>query len=76
MKSKEYWKQWMKAAGVRAVKTMAQAFIALTGTAVVMKDVDWFMVLSASALSGIVSLVTSLAGLPEIKVPEKPEEEE
>ena len=61
------WKKWSKAAGVRAVKTMAQTAVATIGTTAVMSAVDWRMVLSASVLSGILSLLTSLAGLPEVK---------
>lgn len=63
-------KQWIKAAGMRAVKTVAQAAIAMIGTAAVMGQVDWGMVASAAALSGVLSLLTSIAGLPEIKVEE------
>lgn len=59
-------KQWLKAAGVRAVKTMAQTFIASAGTSAVMADVNWQMVLSASVLAGLLSLATSVAGLPEV----------
>lgn len=59
-------KEWIKAAGIRAVKTMAQAAIAMIGTSVVMSDVDWKMVVSATILSGILSILTSLAGLPEV----------
>lgn len=62
-------KQWLKAAAVRAVKTMAQSAIAMIGTSVVMSDIDWKLVLSASIVAGILSILTSLAGLPE--VPEK-----
>lgn len=68
--NKRDWKQWIKAAGVRAVKTVAQAAIAMIGTAAVMGQVDWCMVASAAALSGVLSLLTSIAGLPEIKVEE------
>ncbi len=60
-------KRWVKAAGVRAVKTMAQAFVAGAGTATVMGQVDWMYVVSASVLAGILSVVTSVAGLPEIQ---------
>lgn len=63
-------KLWIKAAGMRAVKTVAQAAIAMIGTAAVMGQVDWGMVASAAALSGVLSLLTSIAGLPEIKVEE------
>lgn len=59
-------KDWIKAAGVRAIKTVAQTAVATIGTAVAMGNVDWVMVASASALSGIVSLLTSVAGLPEL----------
>lgn len=59
-------KKWLKAAGVRAVKTMAQSFVAMIGTAAVMQDVNWIMVGSATVLSGILSLATSVAGLPEV----------
>lgn len=59
---------WFKAAGIRAVKTMAQTAAATIGTAVVLGDVNWMMVLSAAFLAGILSLLTSLAGLPELKM--------
>ena len=59
-------KDWIKAAGVRAVKTIAQTAIATIGTAAVLGSVDWVMVASASALAGILSLLTSVAGLPEL----------
>lgn len=58
--------KWMKAAGVRAVKTVAQTFIASVGSAAVLGAVDWRMVASASALAGIISLATSVAGIPEV----------
>lgn len=62
-----YWKNWLKAAGVRAVKTVAQTAIATIGTSAVIGDVNWVMVASASALAGILSLLTSVAGIPEVK---------
>lgn len=71
MKNKEYWLNWAKAAGVRAVKTVAQTFVATIGTAAVLQDVNWVMVLSASVLAGVISLATSVAGLPEVSVTEE-----
>lgn len=64
-------KQWFKKAGVRAVKTMAQTFVATIGTATVMGAVDWKMVLSASVLAGILSVATSIAGIPEVEAVEE-----
>ena len=61
------WKKWFAAAGVRAIKTVAQTAAATIATAAVMSDVNWIMVASASALAGILSLLTSIAGLPELK---------
>lgn len=58
--------QWIKAAGTRAVKTVAQTAVATIGTSAVMGEVNWLMVGSASLLSGILSLLTSIAGLPEL----------
>ena len=60
-------KEWFKAAGIRAIKTIAQTAIATLGTAAVLGDVNWVMVASAAALAGVLSLLTSVAGLPEIK---------
>ena len=59
-------KRWIKAAGVRAVKTVAQTAVATIGTAAVLGAVDWRMVVSASLLAGVLSLLTSVAGLPEV----------
>lgn len=59
-------KKWMKAAGIRAVKTVAQTAVATIGTSAVMGAVNWVSVLSASVLAGILSLLTSVAGLPEV----------
>lgn len=73
MKNKEYWMNWAKAAGIRALKTCAQTFVATIGTAAVLQDVNWVMVASASALAGVISLATSVAGLPEVSVPENVE---
>ena len=66
MRNKEYWIEWVKRAGVRAVKTVAQTAVATIGTAAVIGDVNWVMVASASALAGVLSLLTSVAGLPEV----------
>lgn len=60
-------KKWFKAAGIRAIKTVAQTAVAMIGTSVVIASVDWVMVLSASVLAGILSLLTSVAGLPEVE---------
>lgn len=59
-------KKWWKCAGVRAIKTIAQTAVATIGTATVLGGVDWVMVASASVLAGILSILTSVAGLPEV----------
>lgn len=66
MKNKEYWITWGKKAGIRAIKTVAQAAIAGIGAAAAMGQVDWEYVASASILAGILSMLTSVAGLPEV----------
>lgn len=60
-------REWAKAAGIRAVKTMAQTFVATVGTAAVLSAVDWKVVVSASILSGILSVANSVAGIPEVQ---------
>lgn len=60
-------KKWLKAAGVRAVKTMAQTFVATIGSAAVLAGVNWQVVISATILAGILSMATSVAGLPEVE---------
>lgn len=62
---KRCWKNWIKAAGIRAIKTIAQTAVATIGTTAAMSEVNWLMVASASALAGVLSLLTSLAGIPE-----------
>ena len=61
------WKKWLKAAAIRAVKTVAQTAVATIGTSAVLGEVNWAVVASASALAGVLSLLTSVAGLPEEK---------
>ena len=60
------WKSWLKAAVVRAIKTVAQTAVATIGTSALLAQVDWRMVISASILAGVLSLLTSVAGLPEV----------
>ena len=64
---KEKFVKWIKAAGVRAVKTVAQTAVATIGTAAVLSEVNWIMVISAAVLAGVLSVLTSVAGLPEVK---------
>lgn len=63
----EKWKLWWKAAGVRAVKTIAQTCIATIGASALLSDVNWITALSTAVLAGVLSLLTSVAGLPEVK---------
>ncbi len=65
--TKNNFKQWLKASLVRAIKTVCQTAVSLIGVGTVMSDVDWLMVLSASLLSGILSILTSVAGIPEVE---------
>ena len=67
MKNKEYWMNWLRAAGIRAIKTVAQCAVATIGTSATMGDVNWILVASTAAVAGVVSLLTSIAGLPEVK---------
>ncbi|MBD5117744.1 MAG: hypothetical protein HDT37_01290 [Clostridiales bacterium] len=68
MKSNEYMKKWLRAAVIRAVKTMAQTAIATIGASAVLSAVDWPVVASATVLAGVLSLLTSVAGLPEVEM--------
>lgn len=61
------WKKWIKAAGIRAIKTICQTAVAMIGTTALINEVNWIAVGSASLLAGILSLLTSLAGIPEVK---------
>ena len=70
MKNANYWKNWLKAAGIRAIKTVAQTAIATIGTSAIMGDVEWVVVGSAALLSGVLSMLTSIAGLPEVHTEE------
>lgn len=72
----KYWKTWIKAAGVRAVKTVAQTAVATVGTAAALGEVKWAMVVSASLLAGLLSILTSVAGLPEVQVEDTAENHE
>jgi hypothetical protein len=65
--SKKWWCKWLKCAGIRAIKTCAQTIIASIGTATLFNEVNWLMILSASGLAGVLSLLTSVAGLPEME---------
>ena len=67
------WKNWIKAAGIRDIKTVAQTAVATIGTCAVLSEVNWITVGSAAVLAGILSLLTSLAGLPELEEPKTQE---
>lgn len=75
MKDKQYWTKWAKAAGRRALKTAAQTFVAAIGTTATIGAVDWKLVCSTSALAAILSIGTSLAGLPEVEPNDVAEED-
>lgn len=68
--NKKYWCRWIKAAGVRALKTVAQTALATIGTSAVLSDVNWLIVGSAAVLAGVLSLLSSLAGIPEVEIEE------
>ena len=72
--NKRNWAEWAKAAGIRAIKTVAQTAVATIGVSAAMSDVDWVMVGSASLLAGTLSLLTSIAGLPELESGEEAED--
>lgn len=73
---KRDWKKWWMAAGIRAIRTVAQTAIACIGTAAVLSEVNWLAVGSAAVLAGVLSMLTSLAGLPEVPEVEPAETEE
>ena len=75
MKDKNYWSKWAKAAGRRALKTAAQTFVATIGTTATIGAVDWKLVCSTSVLAAVLSIATSLAGLPEVEPNETAEED-
>lgn len=77
MRNKEYWLKWLKAAGLRAVRTFAQAFIGAIGAAVFMDEVQWLQALSAAGLATVLSILMSISGLPEVEeIPEEVDEDE
>ena len=69
MKGKDYWRKWARAAGVRAVRTAAQAAVGAIGASAALGEVDWLLCGSAAALAAVLSLLTSVAGLPEVDGP-------
>ena len=68
MKDKNYWIRWIKAAGLRSLKTVAQTALGMITVGLAISDIDWIVVLSVSAVAGIYSLLTSIAGIPEVSV--------
>lgn len=75
MEGKKHFKQWFKAALIRAIRTIAQTAVATIGTTSVIESVDWKIVISSALLAGILSILTSVAGLPEVKEEETDAEE-
>ena len=71
MKNKEYWIQWIKAAGIRALKTIAQTALGMITVGMAIQDINWLVVASVSAVAGIYSLLTSIAGIPEVEKPDE-----
>lgn len=69
--TKKNFKQWAKAAGIRAIKTVAQTAVATIGTSAIISEVNWLVVGSAALLAGILSILTSIAGIPEVKAGEE-----
>ena len=74
MRDKEYWIVWLRFAGLRAIKTFAQAAIATIGSAAILGEVNWLMVGSAAVLAAVLSMLTSIAGIPEVTTIESEEE--
>ena len=69
MRNKEYWLQWIKAAGIRALKTFAQTAVGMITVGAAIQDIDWMLVGSVSAVAAIASLLTSIIGIPEVEEP-------
>ena len=77
MRSKEYWVAWLKAAGLRAVRTFAQALVGAIGASVFLDEVRWIQALSAAALASVLSILMSISGLPEVEeIPKEVDEDE
>ena len=74
MKNKEYWLKWIKAAGIRALKTFAQTAVGMITVGLAIQDIDWLMIGSVSAVAAIASMLTSIAGIPEVEKPEEAED--
>ena len=71
MRTKDYWIQWAKAAGIRALKTVAQTALSMITIGAALQDINWIAVASVSAVAGIYSLLTSIVGLPEVEEPKE-----